>query len=241
MTIEFNSMKTTDMSFVTGYIRPMSGSIESLSDHHESCKRDGHELNSYVDVDENEINLTDETIAKHGRVAKQQLTKQEMPNISDNGDICIQENQRINWVWTDFWVVQKDNPGSFAVVKNSDGIFAFDQLSNATGTGINQIRFDLEEILSDFPGQWIGGFNERSGRVQSGLLYGDKIEDDIKMGDPFKKTSNKTVIGPKINYRGQELKVKVGVDGWVQIVSPGTYPRDKYLSFLRDVILNYTI
>lgn len=212
-----------------------------MSDYHNSWEQDGYELSSHVNVDQDIIDLGGDTIARHGRAAQQQLKEKEMPDVETGGDIRIQREHKPEWEWTEFWVVKKDNPGNFAVVRNSDGTFGFELLADATGANIDQVQFDLEEIRRDFPGQWVGGFEERSGRVQSGLLYGDEIEDDVEMGDPFKKTSNKNVLGPKIDYRGQELKVKVGADGWVQIVSPGTYPRDAYLCFLRDVMLNYTI
>lgn len=225
---------------MSGHIGSVGGPITGISDYEHTWEQDGYELNAYINLDEKIMDLGGNSIARHGRAAEQQLSEKEVPDVETGGNISIQTKQEPEWVWTDFWIVKQDNPGNFVVVKNSDGLFALELLSNSIGTNIEKVRFNLEEILSDFPGQWVGGFEERPGRVQSGLLYGDDIEDDIEMGDPFKRTSNKSVIGPKIEYRGQELKVKVGVDGYVQIVSPGTYSRDSYLSFLRDVMLNYT-
>lgn len=98
----------------------------------------------------------------------------------------------------------------------------------------------MDDIRTDFPGQWVGGFEQRSGQVESGLLYGSEIEDDTEMGDPFRQTSNKNVIGPKISYRGDSLKLKIGRDGWVQVVKPGTYQRESYLRFVEDVMMNYS-
>lgn len=227
------------MTFVSGVIATIEGDLGELSDFHDTREEDGHELNAHINYTRRNYNLEGDMIAHHGKAVEEKLVKEEAPDVDDEGTIRVMDKLVPSWEMTEFWIVRKDNPGNFIVVENSDGRFAFDLFAQATGTNVEQVRFNLEEIANDFPGQWVGGFEKRSGRVQSGLLYGDDIEDDTEMGDPYRKTRNKNIIGPKIDYRGQNLKVKIGADGWVQIVSPGTYPRDAYLSFLKDILLNY--
>ena len=227
------------MTFMSGVIATIDGELGEPQDFHHTWEKDDYQLSAHINFNRKSMNLKGDVIAHHAKAAEQKLEKEEAADVDEDGVIKVQEKLTPVWKMTEFWIVQKQNPGNFIVARNSEGTFVFDLFSKATGTDIEQVKFDLDEIVSDFPGQWVGGFEERPGRVQSGLLYGDDIEDDIEMGDPFQRTRNKNVIGPKIDYRGQKLKVKVGADGWVQIVSPGSYPRDAYLDFIKDVMLNY--
>ncbi|KOX91994.1 hypothetical protein AMS69_15725 [Haloarcula rubripromontorii] len=154
--------------------------------------------------------------------------------IVDNSDVSIGEREETTWVWTEFWLSRDD----FMIVKNSDGIFAFDLVERATGSDIDRVSFDLEDIVSDYSGQWMGSIENRPDNVQSATLYGDDIEDDGDMGDAF-LNSSKNQIGPWINYNGQELKVRVGGD-WFQVLKPGDYTREQYLKLYMNVLSAYT-
>lgn len=227
------------MSFMSGYIGIIEGEIGEVSDYHDSWEESGHELNAHINFSQEMTDLEGDSIARYGRAAEEELKDTDIPDVSSEEGIRVERRKRPEWVITKFWVVEGGENENFAVVKNAEGRFAFNLLEACSDAEISPVRFDLEEILSDFPGQWVGGFKKRDGRVQSGMLYGDEIEDDIEMGDPYRNTTNKSLIGPKIRYRGVELKVKVGWDGLVQIVSPGSYPREAYLQFVRDIMLNY--
>lgn len=227
------------MTFTTGYIATTAGDVSKISDHKDTTQKQEFKLDSVINTRHELISLQQNSIAHQGQAAEQQLERKETPNVDSSGEIRITNSHEPEWHVTDFWAVSRPDSDDLIVVKNSGGTFAFDLIADAIGMNIKRIRFDLHQILADFDGHWVGGFDERSGRVESGLLYGEDIENDVEMGDPFKRTSNKSVIGPKIDYNGDSLKLKIGRDGWVQVVSPGTYPREAYLNFVNDVMLSY--
>lgn len=230
------------MTFTTGHIARASGEVDNLTNlqgNEYTRDKQGHELKSAITFNNQIMDVSGDTIAISGQAARQELnSSQEVCPI--DGDIQVTTQKRPEWKHTDFWAVKTTDGSDFVVAENSGGVFAFDLLENITGLEFTKVRFQLDDIRSDFPGQWVGGFEKRSGQVESGLLYGNEIEDDTEMGDPFRQTSNKNVIGPKISYRGNDLKLKIGRDGWVQVVKPGTYQRESYLRFVEDVMMSYS-
>lgn len=229
----------SNMPFTSGIIATIEDDVGNLADHYEEWEEHDFELQASIEFDHQIIDLRDNVIAKRATAAEQTLERVSQPSIENNG-IDITEERKPVWNWTTLWVVQDAEPQDFVVVKNSDGIFAFDRLEDALSTELSQARFDLESIIDDFPGQWVGGFEERQARVQSGMLYGDDIERDSDMGRPF-MNSPKSMIGPIVDYRGDRLKLKIGQDGFVQVVAPGDYSREAYLNFIEDVMLEYLI
>lgn len=223
------------MTFTSGRIAVIEGQSEELSDYQDTFQSNGRELEALVSVDQDIVDLKDSVVARTGLAAQQQLEESDDVQLQ-NGDIDIGRTQDIEWVWTNYWVV----PDEFIVVGSTKGEFAFELLEEVLDAKIKRVNFNLSEIIDDYPGQWMGSFEERADNVQRGTLYGDRIEDDPDMGNAFLESS-KRQIGPWINYGDESLKVRIGREGWAQVVSPGTYNREKYLGLVRDILLDYRI
>lgn len=223
------------MTFTSGRIATINGQSEELDEFRDTFQANGQELEAFVGVSQDIVDLDNNVIARTGVAARQEVEERDDVQLQ-NGDIDIGQTQEIEWVWTNYWVV----PDEIIVVGNAEGKFAFELIGEALGTGIDRVTFNLSEIIEDYPGQWMGSFEDRADNVQRGTLYGDRIEDDAAMGRAFLESS-KPQIGPWINYGDEDLKVRIGRDGWAQVVSPGTYSREKYLGLVRDVLLNYQI
>lgn len=223
------------MTFTSGRIATINGSSDELEEFNFTFEEDGEELEGYVDVSQDIVDLDDNVVARTGIAAKQELEERDDVQLQD-GNIDIGSTQEVTWAWTRYWVI----PDEIVVVGNSKGEFAFDLVSTALSAEVEKVMFNLSEIIEDYPGQWMGSFEDRPDNVQRGTLYGDRIEDDADMGHAFMQSS-KPQVGPWIDYQGEELKVRIGRSGWAQVVSPGTYSQEKYLSLVRDILLDYTI
>ena len=223
------------MTFTSGRIATIDGDSSELEGLQYSFEENGLELEDYVDVSQDIVDLEDNIIAKTGVAAREEIEERDQVELQNEG-LSIGSSEEITWTWTRYWVI----PGELVVVGDAGGEFAFELLAEALDCNVSQVRFELSEIMNDYPGQWMGSFEDRADNVQRGTLYGDRIEDDAEMGRAFIESS-KPQIGPWINYRDEELKVRIGRDGWAQVVSPGTYQREKYLGLVRNVLLNYAV
>lgn len=224
------------MAFTSGVVGIIRGDLQELHDDKVTEEIGDEILECYINVDGQLRDVTNETTAIHGKIASQSVSDRKTVNITDRNQISIVPDRQSAWKWTRYWLV----PGKFVVAEStSDDGFPFDKLTESTGVQINRARFNLSEIVEEYPGQWMGGFQDREEQVRSGTLYGDEIERDIDMGEAFLR-SDKSQIGPKIEYGGTEVKVRITEDGLVQVVGPGNYEREKYLTFIEDMLFDFT-
>lgn len=217
------------MTFTSGVVALVPNDFGKLEDLHIPKEAGEDDLECYIDIKDEKTTLSGETLYQEGLVAaKRILTEKEV--LIEDGTIDITQNRHSDWDWARIWVV----PDRFIVVSRTNGTFPFDKLSEAMNRKVRQAKFNLTEIVQDHPGHWMGGFEDREERVRSGTLYGDEIERDIDMGEVF-ISADKNQIGPIIEFDGREIKARVTADGFVQIVSPGDYEREKYLSFIKEL------
>jgi hypothetical protein len=222
------------MTFTSGRIATINGSSGELEELGYSVEENGEELDRYLTVSQDIVDLENNVIARKGIAAKQELEERDDVQLQ-NGNLQIGSTPEVSWTWTPYWVV----PSEIVVVGNSKGEFAFELVSRAINAEVEKVTFNLGDIIEDYPGQWMGSFEDRPDNVQRGTLYGDRIEDDTDMGSAFMQSS-KPQIGPWIDYQGKSLKVRIGRTGWAQVVSPGTYSQENYLKLVRNILLNYT-
>lgn len=222
------------MSWVSGTVGLIEDKFNKLSDDHVTVPLGEKELDRYIDVKEETMNLSGGVLAQSGLIAGQGMLSKETVNVRSSGSVSIGSTRELGWIWSKFWVV----PGRFVVIENTKNDLAFDVISESKDIDVSNARFNMSKIISDFPGQWMGGFQDRPDRVRAGTLFGEEIEEDVEMGDAFLR-ADKNQIGPKIEYQGEEVKVRITKDGLVQVVSPGNWRREKYLSLIDDVILDY--
>ncbi len=224
------------MAFTSGVVGIIHGDLQELRDDRVTEEVGDETLECYINVDGQLRDVTNDTTAIHGKIASESVSNRKTVNITDGNQISIVPNRESAWNWTRYWLV----PGKFMVAEStSDDGFPFDKLTESTGVQINRARFNLSEIVEEYPGQWMGGFQDREEQVRSGTLYGEEIERDIDMGEAF-LDSDKSQIGPKIKYDGTEVKVRITEDGLVQVVGPGNYQREKYLTFIEDMLFDFT-
>lgn len=224
------------MAWVSGTVGVIQGKFHKLSDDHVKIPLGNRVMDRYIDVQEERMALNGGTIAQTGLIAGEGMLTKETVNVDDSGNVSVGSTREMGIIWSKFWVV----PDRFVVIENPQNDFAFDVISESTGENLSGARFDLSRIISDFPGQWMGGFQDRPDRVRAGTLFGDEIEEDMEMGDAFLR-ADKNQIGPIIEYDGAEVKARVTKDGLVQVVSPGNWKREKYLSFIDDVLFDYAL
>lgn len=221
------------MTFTSGVVALVPNDFGKLEDTHISKEAGEDDLECYIDIKEEKTNLNGEILYQEGLIAaKRVLTEKEV--LIEDGTVDITKNRNSDWDWARIWVV----PDEFIVVSRTSGTFPFDKLSESMDLQVRRAKFNLTEIVQDHPGHWMGGFEDREERVRSGTLYGDEIERDIDMGDAF-ISADKNQIGPIIDFDGREIKTRVTADGFVQIVSPGDYKREKYLTFIGQILITY--
>lgn len=210
------------------------GDISDLEDDYISEAIEDGQLDCYINVDRRNQDISGNVQSIEGKIAAERITDEKTVEV-ENGNIQITPDRNPDWTWSNFWLV----PDKFVVAENVVGDFPFDKLSQSADVDINRSRFNLTEIVQEHPGQWMGGFQDRPERVRSGTLYGEEIEEDIAMGDAF-LNSDKNQIGPIVEFDGTEVKARITQDGLVQVVSPGSYTRDKYLTFIEEMLLDFT-
>jgi hypothetical protein len=212
---------------ISGNIAQIENQQETYSDFIEETN--GSDLRSCVNVT-NTLQTNIGTV-KAGIAAEEHYVDRR--GLQINGDISIKLKEVKEERWTRYWIADNE----YLVVQNKDGRFAYDLIHRITGADVNKISIDISEIIRDYPGQWMGSFGNRSSNVNSGTLYGDDIENDTDLGQAY-RNSNKSTIGVKIGYNGDNLMLRIG-ESWFQIVSPGDYTRKEYLNFFEDVMRNY--
>lgn len=221
------------MTFTSGVVALVPADFGTISDTHISEEEGEDNTECYVDIKDEKVSLDGTVLFQEGLIAaKRTLTEKQV--LIDSGSVDVTEKRQSDWDWARIWSV----PDKFIMVSRSSGTFPFDKLSEAINLDVRRARFNLTEIVQDHPGHWMGGFEDRKERVRSGTLYGDEIERDIDMGDAF-ISADKNQIGPIIEFDGREIKTRVTADGFVQVVSPGDYQREKFLSFVEEILITY--
>lgn len=219
------------MPMISGRIASISGQENEIDGFHKSDDNGNDELNYYIEQTDT-FYINDSTEVKAGLAVNEYFQEVEDVDV-DNDEIEVGRTEVKKRNWTRWWVA-KDN---FVVAQNKDGEFAFDLIEQATGGEVDKVEFDLPEIVRDYPGQWMGGIEDRQGNVENATFFGEDIEHDGDLGTAF-QNSDKSQIGPRIPYDGEELKIRIG-PSWYQVVKPANFPRQKYLAFLDEVLLEY--
>jgi hypothetical protein len=221
------------MTFTSGIVGLVPGDFGKLEDTYLSEEVGDDDLECYIDVKEERTTLDGTVLFQEALVAANRVLTQDEIEIRD-GTIDIYEERSKEWDWATVWVV----PDEFVAVSRASNTFPFNKVSEALGTDVRRANFSLTRIVKDHPGHWMGGIQDREERVRAATLWGEEIERDIDMGEAF-VSSDKNQIGPIIEYDGQDIKARVTSDGFVQVVSPGRYKREKYLAFIEDILMEY--
>jgi hypothetical protein len=212
---------------LSGNISTINSQSNTLSGFQEASISDNAELKSYVEI-RNELDINGDTVKYGVAVDEYYATEQ---SIGVNGAIDVSETEVKRRMWTRFWIA----PNDYIIVKNSSGTFAFDIIERAIDGEVEDGQFDLIGLINQYPGQWMGTFDDRPDNVNGGTLFGEDIERDPEIGNAY-QTSNKNQIGIEIPYQGKTYKVRVG-NQFVQTY--GVNERQEWLEFVNDRMLNY--
>lgn len=219
------------MSLISGTIAKITEQDSGISGFHQVTPNNA-EYHKYLNrLEDDDIVLSSGTEVKAGLVVEENPTETTTVNI--DGDIEITKKEIVSQSWTRYWV----QPNEYVVVQNQGGTFAFEAIEAAISGKIEEVSFDLAQIVRDHPGQWMGGFENRDGNVENGQVFGEEIEYDGDIGDAF-LDSDKNQIGPRITFNGIDHKIRVG-KSWFQVVNPADYTRKQHLEFLNGYMEQY--
>jgi hypothetical protein len=169
-----------------------------------------------------------------GRAAIERVDEQEEVSFRDGEIVAHQQPAKIGH-YTEFVVV----PGSFVVVENGTGTFAFDLISEQTGAEIERAELDLYELSGQIEGAdpWQIGFYNNSGRAEKGTVYGDNLLTDDEIGEVLKR-AEKNQLGLRFNGRHSEtVQMTATESGYLEIYQPDSYDTEEFLQFISDYIL----
>ncbi len=228
-----------------GYLGIISGEIgnrwKNLDNFYFSWEEKGKKLDSFVKLDRREFSLDEGTQLILGTVYYEFLrTTKEI--IKKGGKFKITDGVEVlDTGWSNFWLTNK----SFILInKKLAKVKVFEIISNGlfgTPENIDPISFNIEEISIAHPRQWLGGFRDREGNIHSGTFYGEDILNDMEMGTPYQRTTNKNQVGIFTEYFGPEIKIKVTRQGYVLIYRNLNEDPQIAFEFIRDELNGYIL
>jgi len=199
----------------------------------------GIELRSTISVEQETENL-DGTPIIMGTAAEQVQNEIFRKTIDSEGKITEKTpDVEVETHTTEFALV----PGEFVIIESSQGEFAFDMISRATGTSVSPMTFDLDGLarnLRDTANFWMGGFYDHRGSADAGVTYGDQVFDDSEIGSAVWE-AKKNQLGIDFEYNSDDIKLRITEGGFVQIFQPGEYDKFSLIRFIDEVLSKYEI
>ncbi|MEA5387269.1 hypothetical protein VB779_09525 [Haloarculaceae archaeon H-GB11] len=172
----------------------------------------------------------------YGRAAKEEVEEVVDYDIGD-GSITERTSTETTTHYTEFVFV----PGSFAIVDNSSGVFAFDLLGRETDSLIERAEIRLNSFIEDRHDEsdlWQLGFYGTGGNAEKGVVYGSGVLDDAELGSVL-GISEKNQVGLDYTYAGDEVKMTVAKSGYVDVYQPSNYDSKEFVDYVADEILPY--
>lgn len=199
----------------------------------------GHEVRAIIQLDEERFRLQNRQILK-GMVIDHVLSPHSDLMRDTRGRYYVNTNIKPRLIWTRFEIIGNN----LVRVDNSHArTIAFDVLSRGLNGAVNDYVkpafFDLQRLANDYAGHWVGGIQDRAGHMQSGIFYGESIEDDDVIGTTYRR-GTKNQVGFETDYFGNgSTKVRITREGSVQVY--GDVAENAYLQFVTDELLPYMI
>jgi hypothetical protein len=130
-------------------------------------------------------------------------------------------------------------PNYILVDKKVNKVFVKEVISNAISLvdSLNYVQLNTQKMSQDTKDHWTRGFENRSGRVQSGTFYGDSIEQDSIFGTELKRAETKSV-GLVTKFFGNPTKVRISSDGGLTVY--GDIQEEQFLKYIEQEILPYS-
>jgi hypothetical protein len=134
-----------------------------------------------------------------------------------------------------FWLTTAGIAVSESIKKRS---FSFDVLSDAMISQIKPVVFRVGDIARDYNGHWMGDVNDRPGHVQSGVFYGEEIEEDSLIRQEY-RTWKHNQVGFKTSHFGPVTKIRITKDGAVTVYRDLYDRMDLFFRFVIEELLPY--
>jgi hypothetical protein len=193
-------------------------------------------LTSLIRLDERTITFRKGVLVLSGIVIEEYISRPRRIEQNKEGVYRVVDGDP--YVDTDFgkfWVTTR----SIAVAQSSETrTFTFTVLSQALGTETRAVKFDVGKIAQDYDEHWLGSFQDRRGRMQSGTIYGDSVEQEALIRREYPRWK-KNQVGFVTRHFGPPVKVKVTRDGVVVVYRDLYNDMSQYLRFVTEELLQY--
>jgi hypothetical protein len=194
------------------------------------------QLTSAIKLDEKRISLGKQVRIFSGVVVNEWIRTPKILEQVEGGAYRIVSGEPIKDTQLgQFWLTTEGI--AVAQSKRSRG-FSFDLLSTALLSKVRPIKFRVSKIADDYSGHWLGGFYDRKGRMQSGTIYGDSLEEERLIRREYPRWKKKQV-GFQTKYFGALTKVKVTQEGVVSAYRDLYGDMEQFFAFVKDELLKY--
>ena len=161
---------------------------------------------------------------------------EKMPSLKEEGGkFSIEYRDYVKTSWANIYII----PGSIVADKLEHRRFIIQIINKALRTDVaHNVFLDTAAMARDHRDQWVRSFSDRKGRVDSGTLFGDGVEQDSVFGPELMRSRSRSV-GWYTSFFGSLDKVRVSPRGSVTLwANP---PIELFLRFIRYEILPYVI
>lgn len=202
---------------------PESIGIEALDGCKWEREENGIKLTSVIQFKEN---IGDEKLDAYTGTAFHQSLRLEATLKEDQGKFKIVYSFIPNTISADVIVVSGRLPSGradpFIIVDNLDNrYFVTEIVKNGLQLEpetVNQVRLNTNRLAKVHSEQWLRSFTGREGKVDSGMVFGEDIEQDDVFGPELERSSSESV-GWVTNFFGPPTKVRVSPRGSVTIMA----------------------
>lgn len=193
-------------------------------------------LTNFVRLDGRHTRLTKNSYVISGVVQHEYISTPRRIEPNESGEYHIVDGDPyVDTKFGRFWITTS----SIAIAdRTNTREFTFEVLSAALKTRIKPAKFRIAQLATDHEHHWLGSFHDRQGRMQSGTIYGDSVEDEklIRREYPSWK---KNQVGFEATILEAPVKVKVTRDGIVVIYRDLYEDIGQYVRFIKDELMPY--
>lgn len=223
----------------SGVIGKITGKLKEIESYGKTREEGDFELKRQLEF-RTKLPGPGDSAAHSGRAAIERVEETKGVQFRDN-EILVSDSKEKVQLHTNFLLV----PDSFMIVESGRGEFAFNLVEGLGNIEIERATIDLLALLeycSEFdPDPWQVGFFGNEGNAEKGVVYGEEILTDSKIGEML-RTSKMNQIGLRFtDHEGTNVKFTATKSGFVQIYQPQSYDEIDLMRFVDEFILPYLL
>lgn len=201
-----------------------------------SREENGKQLKSKIQY--KETILTESETIYNGQVFDEYFTTRRELTLDNEGNYKVEVKEDVKDIrYGYFWVTNN----SIAVADSSRSReFVFRVISRAIGNSndyVHAVNLDVEKIAEDYRNSWLGSIKDREGNWQSGVLYGNILEEDGVIGQEYSRC-HKNQVGITTDFFGAPVKVRITSHGTVMILG-NISGIGEYIRFIKTELMAY--